>query len=40
MPILEQGGIVCLNLVLDYMFFMSEAIAQALKTWHKQFSQE
>ena len=40
MPILEKGGIVHLNLVLDEMLFMYEAIVQALNTWLKQFSQE
>ena len=40
MPMLEQGGILRLNVVLDYIFFMSEAILQALNTWLKQFSQE
>ena len=40
MPILEQGGIVSLKLILDEMFFMSKAIVQALNAWLKQFSQE
>ena len=40
MPIIKKGGIVHLNLVLDEMLFMSEAIVQALNTWLKQFSQE
>ena len=40
MPIIKQGGIVRLIIVLDYMLFMSEAIVQALNNWLKQFPQE
>ena len=40
MPIIEQGGIVQLKLMLDDMFFMSEAVVQTLNTWLKKFPQE
>ena len=40
MPIIEKGGITCLNIMLDEMFFMSEAVVQVLNTWLKQFPQE
>ena len=33
LPILEQGVIVRLKLMLDYMFFMSEIVIQSLHTW-------
>ena len=37
LPILEQGVIVRLKIILDEMFFMSEAFSQDLNTWNKQF---
>ena len=37
LPILEQGVIVRLKIILDEMFFMSEAFFQDLNTWNKQF---
>ena len=37
LPILEQCGIVCLNIILDEMFFMSESFFQSLNTWLKTF---
>ena len=40
MSILEQGGIVRLKIIFDDMFFMYEAISQALNTWLKQLPQE
>ena len=40
LPIIDQGGIVRLKLMLDGMLFMSEAVFQALNTWIKQFYQE
>ena len=40
LPIVEQGGIVRLNFILDEKLFMSEAVVQALHTWIKQFYQE
>ena len=40
MPIIEKGGIICLKIILDEIFFMSEAVVQALNTWLKQFTQE
>ena len=39
LPMIEQGGIVCLNIVIDEMFFVSEAVLRALNTWLKQYSQ-
>ena len=40
MPIIQKGGIICLKIMLDEMFFMSEAVVQALNNWLKQFPQE
>ena len=40
LPILEEVGIVRLKLILDKMFFMSEAILQALNTWILKISHE
>ena len=40
LPTIEQGGIVRLNIVLDEMFFVSEAVLRSLNTWLKQYSQE
>ena len=40
LPIIEQGGILRLRIIIDKMFFMSDAVAQALHTWPKQFPQE
>ena len=33
LTIIEQGDIVCLNLMLDNMFFVSEAVVPYLHTW-------
>ena len=35
LPIFEQGVIVYLNIILDKIFFMSEAVVQELHTWLK-----
>ena len=40
LPIIEEFGIVHLKLILDKMFFMSEAILQALNTWIYKISHE
>ena len=40
MPSIEKGGIVRLNIMIDKMFFVSEAVVQALHTWLKQFPHE
>ena len=40
LPILGKGGIVRFKLMLDDMFFMSEAVVKALNNWLKQFSQD
>ena len=38
LPVLGQVGTVRLKCVLDEMFFVSEAVVQALNNWLKQFS--
>ena len=40
LPIIWQGGILRLNIIIDRIFFVSEAVVQALHTWIKPFSQE
>ena len=40
LPIIEQGGIVRLKIMLDDMLFVSEAVVQALHTWILKHSQE
>ena len=40
LPIIEKGVIVCLKIMLDDTFFMSEAVVHNLHAWIEQFSQE
>ena len=40
LPIIEQGDIVRLKLIIGDTLFISEAVFHALNTWLKQFSQE
>ena len=40
LPILGKGGIMRLKIILDDIFFMSEAVIQALNTWIFKKSQE
>ena len=35
LPIIEEGGIVRLKIMLDEMFFVSEAVFKSLHTWIK-----
>ena len=40
LSIIDKGGIVRLNLMLDEMLFMSEAVVKTLNTWLTHFTQE
>ena len=40
LPIIEHGGIIRLKIILDEIFFMAEAVVQALNTRLKHFPQE
>ena len=37
LPTIEQGGIVRLKIILEEMFFLSEAVVQSLHAWIKHF---
>ena len=40
MSIIEQGGIVCLKLMIGDILFVSGAVVQVLNTWINQFTQK